>query len=85
MVLFECMVSFNFRELSSGAYFELQLQRRRVYSADLGYVSREVGIHGHLLEFCGCPFRESMKSLIQSLVAHVATDLRLFGCLHGLT
>ena len=85
MVLLKCVVSSNFHELRSGAYFKLQLQRRRVYPADLGYVPRKVGFHGHILEFCGCPFRESMKFLIRSLVAHVATDLRLFGCLHGLT
>ena len=62
MVLLECMVSSSFHQLRSRAYLELQLQRRRVYPADLGYVPREVGFHGHLLEFCGCPFRESMQS-----------------------
>src|ERR1700761_1157734 len=62
MALLECVVSSSFHKLRSGAYFELQLQRRRVYPADLGYVPREVGFHGDLLEFCGCPFRESMQS-----------------------
>ena len=62
MVLLECVVSSSFHERSSGTHFKLQLQRRRVYPTDLGYVPREVGFHGHLLEFCGCPFRESMTS-----------------------
>ena len=62
MALLECVVSSSSPETPSGAHAILQLQRRRVYPADLGYVPREVGIHGHLLEFCGCPIRESMQS-----------------------
>jgi len=38
MALLECVVSSSFHELPSGAYSELQLQRRRVYPTDLGYV-----------------------------------------------
>jgi hypothetical protein len=84
MVLLECVVSHSFHELPSGAYFKLQLQRRRVYPTDLGYLPREVGFHGHLLELCGCPFRESIKSSDPVPFCDIATDLRLFGCLHGL-
>ena len=89
MALLERVVSSNFHELRSGAYLELQLQRRRVYPTDLGYVPREVGFHGHLLEFCRCPLRESMQLsdpvIFFIFFAHIAADLRLFGCLHGLT
>ena len=90
MALLERVVSSNFHELRSGAYLELQLQRRRVYPTDLGYVPREVGFHGHLLEFCRCPLRESMQLSDPVIfyfifLTHIAADLRLFGCLHGLT
>jgi hypothetical protein len=86
MALLERVVSSDFDELRSDAYLELQLQRRRVYPTDLGYVPREMGFHGHLLEFCGCPFRESMQLFdLVLFFAHIAADLRLFGCLHGLT
>jgi hypothetical protein len=73
MALLECVVSSGFHELRSRAYFDLQLQRRRVHPADLGYVPREVGFHGHLLEFRGCPFRESMQSSDPVFVIHTVS------------
>ena len=85
VALLECLVSSGFHGLRSSAYFELQLQRRRVYPTDLGYVPREVGFHGHLLEFRWCPFRGSMQSHLCSvllLISRRPTFIRLSTWLH---
>lgn len=42
----------------------LQLQSRRMHPADVGHVSREMGFHGHFLEFCRRPFCMSSYSTI---------------------
>ena len=62
-----------------------KLQRGRVYSSDVGYVPRKVGLYGHLLEFCGGPIRKRMELLwrLNRSDAQNLTDLRLLGCLHG--
>jgi hypothetical protein len=38
-----------------------KLQRRRVYSSDMGHVPRKVGLHGYLLEFRRRPIREPVQ------------------------
>ena len=52
----------------------------------MGYVPRKVGLHGYLLEFCGGPIRESIKSPLSDLYSDtlILTDLCLLGRLHGL-
>lgn len=43
----------------------MQWKRRGMHTSNLGYVPREMGLHGYFLEFCRRPIRTPQLPLIR--------------------